>query len=148
MSIKCWFQCVSLNLKVRKIQIILQFQSFLSCPTLWDLSYSLPGSSVLGIFQGRILEWVAIPSPGDLADPEIKSGLLCPLHCRRILYHCATWEVVQLILYNACIVLWNVLLLIMFTLISVCFYYCAILKSVVFIQLCRLTFVYMGTCLL
>ena len=33
----------------------------------------------------------------------------------------------------------------MFTLISVCFYYCAILKSVVFIQLCRLTFVYMGT---
>ena len=32
-----------------------------SCPTLCDhMDYSLPGSSVLGIFQARILEWVAI----------------------------------------------------------------------------------------
>ena len=32
---------------------------------------SLPGSSVHGILQARILEWVAIP-PGDLPDPGIK----------------------------------------------------------------------------
>jgi len=32
-----------------------------SCPTLCDHTYcSLPGSSVHGIFQARILEWVAI----------------------------------------------------------------------------------------
>ena len=32
-----------------------------SCPTLCDLmDYSLPGSSVHGIFQARVLEWVAI----------------------------------------------------------------------------------------
>ena len=32
-----------------------------SCPTLSDpMDYSLPGSSVYGIFQARILEWVAI----------------------------------------------------------------------------------------
>ena len=32
-----------------------------SCPTLSDpMDYSLPGSSVLGIFQARVLEWVAI----------------------------------------------------------------------------------------
>ena len=31
-----------------------------------------PGSSVLGISQARILEWVVIPSPGDLPDPGIK----------------------------------------------------------------------------
>ena len=32
------------------------------CPTLWDpMDYSLPGSSVHGILQARILEWVAIP---------------------------------------------------------------------------------------
>ena len=32
-----------------------------SCPTLSDLTYcSLPGSSVHGIFQARVLEWVAI----------------------------------------------------------------------------------------
>ena len=31
------------------------------CPTLRDpMDCSLPGSSVHGIFQGRILEWVAI----------------------------------------------------------------------------------------
>ena len=33
-----------------------------SCPTLWDrMACSLPGSSVHGILQARILEWVAIP---------------------------------------------------------------------------------------
>ena len=32
-----------------------------SCPTLCDpMACSLPGSSILGIFQARILEWVAI----------------------------------------------------------------------------------------
>ena len=32
-----------------------------SCPILWDpMDYSLPGSSVHGIFQARVLEWVAI----------------------------------------------------------------------------------------
>ena len=32
-----------------------------SCPTLSDpIDYSLPGSSVHGIFQARVLEWVAI----------------------------------------------------------------------------------------
>ena len=32
-----------------------------SCPTLYDpMDCSLPGSSVHGIFQARVLEWVAI----------------------------------------------------------------------------------------
>ena len=35
---------------------------------------SLPGSSVHGILQEGILEWVAIPSPRDLPDPGIKPG--------------------------------------------------------------------------
>ena len=29
---------------------------------------SPPGSSVYGIFQARVLEWVPLPSPGDLLD--------------------------------------------------------------------------------
>ena len=34
------------------------------CPTLYDpMDYSLPGSPVHGIFQARILEWVAISFP-------------------------------------------------------------------------------------
>ena len=42
-------------------------------PTLHDLmDCSLPGSSVLGISQARILEWVAVLSPGDLPNPGIE----------------------------------------------------------------------------
>ena len=43
-------------------------QSLKSCPILCDLmDCSLPGSSVHGILQLRILSWVAIP--GDLPHP-------------------------------------------------------------------------------
>ena len=38
------------------------------------MGYSLPGSSVHGILQARILEWVAISSPEDLPDPRIEPG--------------------------------------------------------------------------
>ena len=46
-----------------------------SCPTLWDLmNCSPPGSSVHGILQARILEWVGCHSlsPGDLPNPGIE----------------------------------------------------------------------------
>ena len=39
-----------------------------------DCSPNLPDSSVQGILQARILEWVAIPSPEDLPDPGIELG--------------------------------------------------------------------------
>ena len=43
------------------------------CLTLCDpMDCSLPGSSVHGIFQAIVLEWIAIPSPVDLPDPGIK----------------------------------------------------------------------------
>ena len=36
-------------------------KSLQSCPTLCDpMDCSLPGSSVHGIFQARVLEWIAI----------------------------------------------------------------------------------------
>ena len=42
-----------------------------SCLTLCNpMDCSLPGSSVHGILQARILEWVAIFSPGDLPKPS------------------------------------------------------------------------------
>ena len=48
-----------------------------SCPTLGDpMDYSLPGSSIHGIFQARVLEWVAIAFSGLLASPAIKLSLL------------------------------------------------------------------------
>ena len=36
------------------------------------MDYSPPDSSVHGILQARILEWVAMPYPGDLPDPGIE----------------------------------------------------------------------------
>ena len=58
-----------------------------SHPTLLDpMDCGPPGSSVHGILQARILEWVAISfSRGSsLLNPHV-------LHCRRLLYHWATW---------------------------------------------------------
>ena len=48
-SLRCWVHCCCYCL-IAKI-----------CPSLWDpMDCSLPGSSVHGILQTRILEWVAI----------------------------------------------------------------------------------------
>ena len=42
-----------------------------SCPTLCDpMDYSLPGSSIHGIFQARILEWIAIVFSGGSSRPR------------------------------------------------------------------------------
>ena len=57
-----------------------------SCPNLCNpLDCVPPGSSIRGIFQARILEWVAIPfSRGEGIEPTqgLNLGLL---HCRKIL---------------------------------------------------------------
>ena len=43
------------------------------CPTLCGpMDCSLPDFSVRGIFPVIILEWVAIPPPGDLIDPGVE----------------------------------------------------------------------------
>ena len=43
------------------------------CPTVWDpMDCSLPGSSVHGIFQARVLEWVAISFSRNLPNPGIE----------------------------------------------------------------------------
>ena len=45
------------------------------CPTLCNpVDCSLPGSSVHGIFQAIVLEWIAISFSGDFPDPGIKPG--------------------------------------------------------------------------
>ena len=44
---------------------------------LWDpMDCSLSSSSVHGISQARMLEWVAFPSSGDLPEPRIEPGSL------------------------------------------------------------------------
>ena len=62
------------------------------CPTLCDpLNCNLPGFSVHGISQARILERVAISSSRGSPEPGIEPTSLC-IFCigRWVLYHCTT----------------------------------------------------------
>ena len=54
------------------------------CPTLCDpMDCSLPGSSVHGIFQARIMEWVAISFSRGSSQPRDRTQV----SCRQTLYH-------------------------------------------------------------
>ena len=62
-----------------------------SCLPLCDpMDCHLPGSSVRGILQARILEWFAIPFSRGSSQP--KDGIWVSCIGRRILCHCATRE--------------------------------------------------------
>ena len=48
------------------------------CPTLCDpMDCSLPGSSIRGIFQARILEWVAISFSRGSSGPRDRTQVSC-----------------------------------------------------------------------
>ena len=49
------------------------------CLTLCEsMDYSPPGSSIPGILQVRILEWIAIPSSRELRSPSLQADALPP----------------------------------------------------------------------
>ena len=61
-----------------------------SCPTLCDpVDYSPPGSSIHGILQARIPEWIAISFSRGSSWSRDQTWISCT--GRRILYHWATW---------------------------------------------------------
>ena len=63
--------------------------SHFSCiPTLCDPLHCSPGSSVHGIFQGRILGWIAMPSSRGSSQPRDKTWAFY-VSCigRLVLYH-------------------------------------------------------------
>ena len=84
-----------------------------SCLTLCNpMGHSPPGFSVHGLFQARILEWVAISSSGGIL-PTQESNLRL-LHCKQILYHWASreaWSVsrtrLTVILLDLIMLLWR-----------------------------------------
>ena len=61
--------------------------------SLQSIDCRLPGSSVHGILQARILKWVAIASSQGSSWPRDQTHISCG-SCigRRILYHWATWK--------------------------------------------------------
>ena len=66
-----------------------------SCPTLcYPMCCNLPGSSVHGIFQAKLLKW--FPTPGDFADPGIEPNSFgSPELAGRFFYHPSIWEVLR-----------------------------------------------------
>ena len=59
---------VNYVLNVQRIHSLGLWSVAQSCPTLFEsMDCVSPGSSVLGILQARILEWVPCPPPGDLS---------------------------------------------------------------------------------
>ena len=67
-----WWGCGEIGTPVpRWWECKLSAKSLQSCPTLCDpMDYSTPGSSVHGILQARILEWVAMPSSRGSSPPR------------------------------------------------------------------------------
>ena len=77
---KGWLKTLGACMHAKSLQL---------CPTLFDpIDCSLPGSSVHGILQERILEWVALPSSRGSSRPR-DSTHISYVFCtgRRILYH-------------------------------------------------------------
>ena len=67
------------------------FSCVLFFATPWTIAPQVPLS--MGFLQARILEWIAMPPPGDLPkNPGIKTASLCFLHWRWSLYHRAVRE--------------------------------------------------------
>ena len=63
---RTWVSCIESESEVAQ-----------SCPTLCDpMDCNLPGSSVHGFFNARVLEWVVISSPALQAYYSITYGLL------------------------------------------------------------------------
>ena len=91
---------LSISTKKKKKKGILGFRLGLCvCPVMWScltlcdpMNDSLPGSSVHGTFQARILQQVAIFYSRGSSRPRGQTRMSCT--GRWILYHCATWEAV------------------------------------------------------
>ena len=60
------------------IHLCVQAKLLQSCMTLWDLrNCNLPGSSVHGILQETILEWVAVSSSRGSSRPRDQTHVFC-----------------------------------------------------------------------
>ena len=72
-----------------------------SHPTLCNpMDCSPPGSSVHGILQTRILEWIAISPPVMALTQGLNFG---PPYCRQILYHWVTREALDPPTFENCV---------------------------------------------
>ena len=73
--------CMYEHLYITYVYECVRAKSLQSFPTLCDpMDYSLTGSSVHGILQAGILEWVAMPSSRGSSPPRDGAHSLTLLH--------------------------------------------------------------------
>ena len=82
-----------LNLYLRMCVCSVTLVTSVMLDSLWPYRLSPAGSSVHGVLQARILEWVAMPSSRGSSRPKDWSCISC--HYRQILYLWATREAQQ-----------------------------------------------------
>ena len=97
-SSRRWQEWTTTSLGISELKWMgMKFKVFIAqkCLTFHNpMDCSLPGSSVHGISQARILEWVVISFSRGSSWPRDQT-LVSWVSCigRWILYHCTTWEV-------------------------------------------------------
>ena len=89
-----WLWSGPIKKSIGQVYEVCMFSVAQSCLTLCSsMDYSLPGSSVHGIFQARILEGLPFPSPGNPPNPGVKpSSLESPELASRFFAISTTWE--------------------------------------------------------
>ena len=92
-SLLYWALEFSLELGIpQELMHVCVYSASQSYPTLCDAM----NFCVHGIFQARILEWVAISfSRGIFPTQGLNLCLLCLLHWQVVFYHCVTWEAIH-----------------------------------------------------
>ena len=92
------FQCFCFVFHVSCVCCAKLLQSHLTLCN--SLDYSPPGSSVPGILQARILEWVAMPSSKESSNPGIESISLIPPELGGGFFTISTiWETMSLLIF-------------------------------------------------
>ena len=92
----------SVHLNFNLYMLCAHAQSLQLCPTLCNPMHSSPpGSSVFGILQARILEWVAMPSSWGSSWPKDRTCISC-ISCivggfftyvlNSVIFLCSTWD--------------------------------------------------------
>ena len=99
----------SWTVKEKDVTFCVCMLSRFSCIWLWDtMDCSPPGSSVHGILQARILEWLPCPPPGDSPHPGTEpESLTSPVLAGRFFTTSATWEVQFSAVAQSCLTLCN-----------------------------------------
>ena len=95
LSVTRWQQIVlKKNLSGPHSTHVVHARSLQPCPTLCDpMDCSQPGSSLRGILQARILEWVAMPFSRESSQPRVEPMFLTsPALAGGFVTTSATWE--------------------------------------------------------